>query len=646
MTLCRDFAMELGPLSQDRTLVHLRVLATSDLHAALMPFDYYADKADDRVGLVRVAGLVEAARAETPNCLLFDNGDTFQGGPMGDVAAKSVTRGDDPHPMIVAMNALGYDAATLGNHDFDYGLRMLDAVLADADFPVVLANAQRPGNGEPYKPRHVILEREVEDVDGDRHTIRIGVTGTVPPQVAQWNRGILNGDLTFGDAVAAAGQEARLLKAEGADIVVALAHSGLGESTPPAPGAEAENAARAIAGLPDIDVVVAGHTHDVFPTECDCDISPPRVPIVQPGFWGSHLGCIDMALVKDNDRASGGWKMAKAHAEALPLDTANRSESAAALRHFLRTKPELRKAIGVKHRATRADTGRQIGQSAVSLHTYFSVLAPCPATQLIADAQRAAAKELLSIDPELRDRHVISAVGPMRSGGLAGPDQFTDIPAGPLRLRHVSDLYCYPNTLTVLQLKGRDVLEWLERSASQYFRIDPDDPAAQSLINHDFAGYNFDRLDGLLYDIDVSRPARTDAHGERVFDTPGRVRNLRHADGRPLNPDEHLLLATNSYRAAGGGNFRVCTQEEIVASGTVPVRDLIVDFIRDQDAAINPIPKPTFNLVGFGRAMPVVETGPGALAHSDQFADFGLTHIGTSPDGFVRLEYRPPQRQA
>jgi len=650
MSVCREFSKDLGPLPRDASLVHLRVLATADLHATLMPFDYFSDSADDRVGLVRIAGLVEAARADTPNCLLFDNGDTFQGGALGDLAAEQAARGNGPHPMILAMNALGYDAATLGNHDFDYGIDLLRGIFADAGFPVVLANAQYPGNGEPFRPRHVMLERDVQDLDGAWHILRIGVTGTVPPQVSRWNRFILNGDLTFGDAVEAAAREATILKAAGADIVVVLAHSGLGhcDTTPTEAGngadIAAENVARTIAALAEVDVVIAGHTHDVYPPAGECAIVPPSVPIVQPGSIGSHLGCIDLALVKQTD--GDGWTMLKADAEALPLDGAARDMSAQALRAFIRARPGLRKTIGARHRATRAETARQIGESAVPLRTFFSAIAPCAATQLMSDAQRAAAREALADHTGLRDLPLVCAVSPMRGGGRAAPDQFTDIPAGPILLRHISDLYCYPNSLSILRLRGRDIPHWLERSASIFHQIDPNDPSPQPMIDHDFAGYNFDRLDGLIYEIDVSVPARTDAHGERLFDTPGRIRDLRHADGRPVDPDEEVLIVTNSYRASGGGNFRICAESETVLAVTTPVRDCIVDFIRACGAPIRPEPTPTFRLSGFGKARPVFETGPGALNHAAELADLGLTCLGHSDEGFLRLDYRPGNARA
>jgi 2',3'-cyclic-nucleotide 2'-phosphodiesterase/3'-nucleotidase len=650
MTIRSEIVRDLGPLSRDTSLVHLRLLATSDLHAMLMPFDYFTDSRDDRVGLVRVAGMVEAARAEAPNCLLLDNGDTFQGGALGDLATADVSGEDDPHPMLTAMNAMDYDAATLGNHDFDFGVDVLSRVLLAARFPIVLANAQHPGNGEPFQPRHVILEREVEDIDGARHPLRIGVTGTVPPQVAQWNATTLKGQLVFEDAVTATAREAGLLKAAGADIVIVLAHSGLGdldcaqEDGVASPNAEIgmENVARRIAALPDVDVVVAGHTHEVYPPDGVRDTATPETPIVQPGFWGSHLGCIDLAMSRPRKDPTQCWTILKANSEALPLHGPAGETGRSALKALLRTKPDLRRSIGAKHRQARRVSARQIGESDVALHTFFSTIAPCRATQLMSDAQRFAARELLRHRTDLRDLPLISAVSPMRTGSRAGPDQFTDIAAGPILLRHVSDLYCYPNTLSILRLRGRDIPRWLERAASVFHRIDPADPRQQPLINHDFAGYNFDRLDGLTYQIDVSMPAATDARGGRIPGTPGRIRNLCHADGTPVDPDEDLLLVTNSYRASGGGDYAVCADAETLVCGNDLVRDTIVAFIKASKAPIHPMPGPTFSLRGFGRAQLIFETGAGALRHESDIARLGLSPIGMSDEGFLRLAYEPP----
>ena len=636
MSLCGDVATELETGKKGVSRVHLRLLATTDLHANLLPYNYYADARDDEVGLLHVAGLVAAARADEPNCLLFDNGDTLQGAPLGDVAVADIMPRGDPHPMIAAMNAIGYDAATLGNHDFDFGLDVLDAALDEARFPVVLANAHRL-DGESYRPGHVMLTRMMRDRSGELRELNIGITGVVPPQVALWNRAVLRGALEFGGTVAAVAREAQALRAAGADLVVVLAHGGLGGEETDAGAAEGENTALAIARLPHVDAVIAGHTHDVFPDGCDCVYDMTSTPIVQPGSNGSHLGCIDLALeLREMPGSEGRWQVVRTRTEAIPV-TSDRPDRLAALRRVLRGNPGLRRQVSGQHRATRRFTGREIGETAAPLNTYFSLIAPCAATQLVSDAQIAAAREAVAPDPELRDLPLLSAVAPFRCGGRGGPQHYTDIPPGPLRLRHAADLYCYPNLLAILRARGSDLRCWLERTASLFKQIDPEDERPQQLIDHAFAGYNFDRIDGLLYDIDVSSPARTNAHGDRLFETDGRVRNIRYADGTPVQPDDEVLVVTNSYRAAGGGHFRTCHTAETVVTGTLPVRDHLVQHICEAQAPLDPVPNPTFRLCGFGRADVMVETGPGAMRHTDRASELGLTYRGEGDHGFARF---------
>jgi 2',3'-cyclic-nucleotide 2'-phosphodiesterase/3'-nucleotidase len=641
MSLCGEFAKELETPLEGQSRLHVRLLATSDLHANLLPYNYYTDTRDDAVGLVRVAGLIEAARADAPNCLVLDNGDTLQGAPLGDVAVADMLPRGDPHPMVAAMNAIGYDAATLGNHDFDYGIGVLDAALSRARFPVVLANAQR-ADGGPFRPGHVILRRMMRDRAGELQELRVGITGTVPPQVAQWNRMALGGELTFSCSVASVAREAAEMRAAGADLVVVLAHAGLGEDEVGA--GEGENTALSIAALPDVDAVIAGHTHEVFPEASACTVEVPDTPIVQPGSSGSHLGCIDLALERRDSAQPDGsgrparWTLVKARAEAIPITApSDGRDRLAGLRRLLRNNPGLRRQVAGQHRATRRFTGRELGASAVPLNTYFSFLAPCAATQLVSDAQLAAAREAVAGEPELRGLPLLSAVAPFRSGGRSGAHHYTDIPAGPLLLRHAADLYCYPNLLAVLRVRGSGLRCWLERSASLYRQIDPEDPSPQLLIDHAFASYNFDRIGGLHYDIDVSRPARTTAHGDRTFENGGRVRNLRFADGTPVAPDDEVLVVTNSYRAAGGGHFRACLASETVLTGTHPVRDHVVQYIREAGEPLAPEPDPTFRLRGLGRAAILVETGPGALRHPERAAELGLTHAGDGDFGFVRF---------
>lgn len=652
MTPSLDYSEALVTLRRHTVLVHLRLLATSDLHAHLLPFDYYLGRADPGTGLVALAGMIETARGAAQNCLLVDNGDTLQGSPLADVAAADLKAFGGRHPMIEAMNALGYDAMTLGNHDFDYGVEFLDAALDGTAFPVVLANASRKRSGLPYRARGAILERDVTDEDGGRHRLRIGITGSVPPQVARWNRTALNGRLRFTEAVDAVRREVAALRDRGADLVIVLTHSGLGRRQPPAHAdvLGEENVARSIADLPGVDLVVAGHTHEVHPSDGRRDAHGHRAPIVQPGALGSHLGCIDLALVREvavpedgawpdgrgDDRhefEAGPWRMKRTLARALPMADAAPLGSRP-LRRILKRHPELRQRLGAHHRATRAFTERELGATALPLTTYFSTLAPCAATQLIADTQKAAARALIEGQDDLAGLPLLSAVAPMRCGGRGGPQFYTDVTPGPLLLRHIVDLYGYHNPLAILRMKGRDVIEWLERAAAIYHRIDPACEETQYLIDHSFAGYNFDRIDGLDYEIDVSVPARTSAEGDALFETGGRVKNVRHADGRALDPDEDVLVATNTYRAAGGGHFPMCEQAATVAIDRTPVRELIVERIRAMNAALAPKPRPHFSLTGYGAAKLLYGTGPGALEHAPTWRGLGLTPEGLGPTGF------------
>jgi 2',3'-cyclic-nucleotide 2'-phosphodiesterase / 3'-nucleotidase len=289
------------PLAQGQ--IHLRLLATSDLHVHIMPYDYYTDTSTDRLGLARTASLIAAARAEAENCLLLDNGDFLQGSPLGDYIVKSqYQRHGQVHPMIAAMNYLRYDAGTLGNHEFNYGLDFLTTSLAGADFPIVAANVLRAINDETaatLNPPYVILERTVVDANGATLPIKIGVIGFTPPQIMIWDRRHLAGHLTTLDIVDAANLYVPQMKRDGADLIIALSHSGIGS---PDAVPNMENASTALARIDGIDAVIAGHSHLVFPSD-DFALTPDIDPLlgtlcgkpaVMPGLYGSHLGVIDL----------------------------------------------------------------------------------------------------------------------------------------------------------------------------------------------------------------------------------------------------------------------------------------------------------------------------------------------------------------
>jgi 2',3'-cyclic-nucleotide 2'-phosphodiesterase/3'-nucleotidase len=218
------------------------------------------------------------------------------------------------------------------------------------------------------------------------------------------------------------------------------------------------------------------------------------------------------------------------------------------------------------HRSARSESRLRIGESDRRASHLFQHHRALPRDAAYAsDAQRFAARaSSCAIERIVGGPARSPRSSPMRTGAPRGPDQFTDIPAGPILLRHVSDLYCYPNTLAVLRVRGQRPVRLAGTRGVDLHRIDPATLRAQPLIDHDFAGYNFDRIDGLPTRSTSACPPEP-MPGESGSSTrPGRIRNLRHADGRPVDPDEETLVVTNSYRAAGGGSFPVCARSETV----------------------------------------------------------------------------------
>lgn len=620
--------------------LRLRLLATTDLHAHLFSYNYYTNRPDHSVGLARLAAPIQQARSESTNCLLFDNGDTFQGAPLGDAALSDLMPAAQAHPMIAAMNGLGFDAATLGNHDFDYGVDVLERVIACARYPVVLSNVKRK-DGTHFAAPHAIIERGMIDSHGALRMVRIGVAGAVPPQTMQWVRPQLAGRLDIGPILPAIAHEVAQMRAAGVDIVVVLAHSGLGVENA-APGDE--NVGFALARLAGVDAVIAGHTHRVFPSPVMPKGPKGAAPIVQPGFFGSHLGQIDLELrPRDCDAARIGtarqrWDVAKGTA-ALRIAEEVAAEQRYALRRKLYHLPGFRAEMARGHRLTRAYSARPLGRSAVRLETYFSLLRPCMTTQLIADAQRAAIAPVIAADPALAALPLLSCAAPFKAGGRGGPEAYSDVPQGPLLLRHAADLYPYSNGLALLRATGAQIREWLERSAAAYHKIIPitqPDAPPQMMLDHEFASYNFDRMDGLRYKIDLRQPARTNAEGDAVFAGQGRIRDLCRASGAPVRDDDVFLVVTNSYRAAGGGHFRAAMQCETVYMTSHPVRDLLAGHIAAMRGAVTPVIGSGFSFTPMGGVPVIYETGPGAAAHPDRLAQLGLAFAGIGESGFAR----------
>jgi 2',3'-cyclic-nucleotide 2'-phosphodiesterase/3'-nucleotidase len=624
--------------------LRLRMLATTDLHAHLFSYNYYANRPDESVGLARLAAPILQARAECANILLFDNGDTFQGSPLGDAALSDLMPAARMHPMIAAMNGLGYDAATLGNHDFDYGLETLERIIAAARYPIVLANVFRAGGGGPLVAPHVILERVMIDTSGALRLIRIGVTGATPPQTMQWGHAHLKGQLEIEPILPAVAREVARMRARGVDLVVVLAHTGLGIEGA-APGDE--NVGYALAALDGVDAVIAGHTHRVFP-QPDAPAALERAaPIVQPGFFGSHLGQIDLdlrprSIVDGIAQLEGGWCVASRKARLCAAEEAS-AEDRRALRSRLHRLPAFRAEMARGHRLTRAYSARPLGRSAVALETFFSLIAPCAATQLIADAKRAAIAPVIADNPSLAGLPLLACATPFKAGGRGGPEAYTDVPPGAILLRHAADLYPYSNGLALLRANGAQIRAWLERSVSAFRQIKAGPAAqdeAQLLLDHEFASYNFDRFDGLSYQIDLSQPARTNAEGDEIRPGTGRIRDLRQSCGALVRDEDQFLIVTNSYRAGGGGHFPAAASCETVYLSPHPVRDLIAGHIAAMRGALAPSAPQGFSFAPLDGALVVYETGRAAVHHAARASALGLVPDGFNDRGFARFLLR------
>ncbi len=593
-------------LAQSAPRLRLRLLETTDLHVNVLPYDYYRDRRDDTVGLAKTASLIAAARAEVPNVLLLDNGDVIQGSPMGDYMAYAHgLRPGQVHPIVAAMNRLDYLCGTLGNHEFNYGLDYLRTSLAGQNFPSVCANVLG-ADGAPLVEAFRVFERTLVDERGGRHALRVGVIGFAPPQVTQWDKANLEGRATAVDIVRSARRHLPALRQQ-SDLVVALCHSGIAAGEE----AGAENAALFLAGVPGIDVIFAGHQHLVFPGRdfgnlagVDAARGTLRgVPAVMAGFWGSHLGVVDLSLERDG----ATWRVADFAVEARPI-----YERAADRRIVPRVEadPAVEAAVRTEHEATLAYVRQPVGETTAPINSYWALVADDPSVQIVTNAQLWYARGIAAA-AGLGGLPMLSAAAPFKAGGRNGPDYFTNVKPGPLAIKDVADLYLYPNTVRVVRITGAQVREWLERSAGIFNRIDPAATGEQELIDPRFPSYNFDVIDGVTYRVDPTRPSRYDVDGKLAAPDAHRVLDLRF-EGAPIDPAREFLVVTNNYRAGGGGNFPGADGRTIVLNAPDLNRDVLVRYIVER-RTIDPAADGNWSLVPFpAPAVVSFVTGPGA----------------------------------
>ncbi len=618
------------------TQARLRLLATTDLHMHLMSYDYYADRVDNTVGLVRTAGLIQTARDEAAQSgaltLLFDNGDSLQGTPMGD---PSLQDSDRLHPLMLALDHLRYDAIGLGNHDFNFGLDPLLSVLQTAPCPVVCSNLYTPGGQAlPGIAPCAVLDRQIQ-TGGGTQTIRIGILSVLPPQTMQWDAHLLRGNVEVGDMIVAARLWAAHLRQVGCDVVVALAHSGL-DDRPETQGME--NAVLPLAALDGIDAVIAGHTHLHLPGQAHSGLTHVHAstgqvhgkPVVMAGSAGSHLGVIDLKLEAN---AQGRWQVADTDCALRPIYV---RAANGALTNASRQDQGLTDLLAPAHAATRALMHKPVGHTQRALHSYFSFIAADHAMALVAAAQAAALRALLAGTPAA-GLPLLSATAPCKFGARAGPLSYTDVPAGDVLLRHAADLHLFPNELRAVIVTGTQILDWLEQSSALFHQITPANQETP-LIDPSVPGHDFDVLHGLTWEIDLAIAPRCQT-GNRVADLETRrINDVRLSSGAPVLPDQRFVVALNSYRAGGGGGFVAVKEAESLPISPLSIRDIICDYLSGALAS-DPLATslPAWRFKPMPGTSVTVQTGPGASAHLDELANRNVTVNGPGADGFLRL---------
>lgn len=620
--------------SASAATVDFRILETTDLHSNMMDFDYYKDTPTEKFGLVRTASLINAAREEVKNSVLVDNGDLIQGSPLGDYMAAKGLKAGDIHPVYKALNTLNYAVGNLGNHEFNYGLDYLHKALAGAKFPYVNANVIDAKTGRPLFTPWLIKETAVTDQDGNPQTLRVGYIGFVPPQILTWDKANLEGKVRVQDITATARHYVPQMRKEGADIIVVVAHSGL--SSDPY-HAMAENSVYYLSQVPGVDAILFGHAHAVFPGKDFASIEGADIkkgtlngiPAVMPGMWGDRLGVVDLVLNND----SGSWKVIDSKAEARPIYDSVAKKSLAA------EDASLVKVLAHDHEATREFVGKPIGQSADSMYSYLALVQDDPTVQVVNNAQRAYVEKYIQGDPDLANLPVLSAAAPFKVGGRKNdPASFVEVEKGQLTFRNAADLYLYPNTLVVVKASGKEVKEWLECAAGQFNQIDVNSSRPQSLINWDgFRTYNFDVIDGVEYQIDVSQPARYDGDCRMVNERSERIKQLTF-NGKPIDPNAIFLVATNNYRAYGG-TFAGTGDDRIAFASPDENRSVLANWI-SASKEIHPAADNNWRLAPIHSRERLdirFETSPSekAAAFIKEKAQYPMKNVGTDEIGFA-----------
>ncbi|MFF0064861.1 bifunctional metallophosphatase/5'-nucleotidase [Streptomyces sp. NPDC005279] len=528
------------------------VMGTTDLHGNVFNWDYFTDREfDDKthndVGLAKISTLVEKIRKEKGrrNTLLIDAGDTIQGTQLSYYYAKvdPITAKHGPvHPMAQAMNAIGYDAAALGNHEFNYGIPVLRKFEEQCDFPLLGANALDAKTLRPaFRPYSMHRLRTPCGRD-----VLVAVLGLTNPGIAIWDKANVQGKMTFPGLEEQAAKWVPKLRSLGADVVIVSAHSGssgtssYGDQLP-----YIENAAGLVAEqVPGIDAILVGHAHteiaEYFVANKE---TGKKVVLSEPLKWGQRLTLFDFDLVWEKGR----WTVEKVGAQVLNSNTADED-------------PKITGLLGDEHKKVVAYVNQVIGTSTTAMTTADAPWKDEPIIDLINHVQAETVKAALA-GGQYAALPVLSQASCF--------SRTAAIPAGQVTIRDAAGLYVFENTLEARLLTGGQLKDYLEFSARYYVQTPAGGPVDTSkLTNADNTpDYNYDAVSGLTYEIDIARPAGS------------RIANLSF-DGKPIDAAAQFVLAVNNYRASGGGNFPHVAKSQQLWANSEEIRNTIINWVK------------------------------------------------------------------
>ena len=504
----------------------LTLLGTSDTHGNVYNWDYYKDaeyddSAHNDVGLAKVATLVNQVRAERSGraTLVIDAGDTIQGTPLTTYYAKQepITSTGQKHPMARAMNVIEYDAVTLGNHEFNYGLPLLDLWIRQLGFPALAANAVNATSGRPAFLPYLIKKL---DLGHGAPCFRVGILGLTNPGVAIWDAGNVAGKLRFEDMVATAAKWVPIMRARGADLVIVSAHGGDSGTSSYDPSLPNENPAALIAAqVPGIDAILFGHAHlDIPERFVTCAATKEDVLMSEPSKFGQRVTRMDFTLT----HRWGRWQVVEKHSTNINTNTVVED-------------PKVLAAVRAQHTTTVGYVNQVVAKSTVELSAAASRYLDTGILDYIQNVQTETVAAALA-GTEYASLPVLSIAAPFSRTAV--------FPAGDVKIKDVAGLYIYDNTLEAVTMTGAEVRAYLEYSAKYFRTFAPGDPVDPDGINDPAVpDYNYDTMSGVVYDIDISQPI-----GDRIT-------KLEHPDGSPVLDGDQFVVAVNNYRRSGGGNF-------------------------------------------------------------------------------------------